>query len=66
MQSWKDLACAVSEKGQRYFLLLLFKQGNVLIISLDHVQESNKLIYIHDLLDVVNNHMKFQLNCVQT
>ena len=75
MQSLKHLALMVSEKKPTF--QLLSRQGNMSIISLEHVQkkkkqpkknpkERKKKWYIHDALDVINNHTKFQLNRIKT
>ena len=48
------------------FFFFFFKQGNMLFISLETCAKNLKKSGSHDLLDVINNHTKFQLNCIRT
>ena len=72
MQSLKDLALLVSEKKpftgvwEKANVKDFFKLGNLSNFSLEYVQLSEKVIYIYDLLDVLNNPMKLQLNQIRT
>ena len=62
MQSLKSLALLMWEKKPTY---KFFHLRNMSIISLEYVW-SPKRWYIHDLLDVLNNPVKFQFNQIRT
>ena len=74
MQSLIDFALTVSEKKATlkvlFYLFIYFTWGNTSIISLEYVQKKKrkekKRRYIHDLLDVINNCTKFQVNWIRT
>ena len=56
---------AARYKANGFFFILSWKWTNVPFISLEYVW-SPKRWYIHNLLDVLNNYLKFQLNQIKT
>ena len=46
---------------------VLTKSGNMSIVSLEYMHNSKTVVrYCHDLVNVINNHTKFQLNWRRT
>ena len=65
MQSLKDLASIVS--GKKDNILKFFSKETICQLSPLNIRNNNKkLRYIHDLLNVINNHTKSELNWIRT
>ena len=62
MQSLKDFILMVYEKKptSKGF----FRGGKMSTTSLEHMQISKIALNMHDLLNVINNYTKFQLNWI--
>ena len=66
MQSLKDLAFMVSEKKQTLkFFSNEKKKKKKSRLSPLNMCETQKEWYVHDLLDIINNHTKFKLNWIR-
>ena len=67
MQNLKDLALTVSEKKATLRgCFVLFSNEETCQSTPLNMFKNQKLWYVHDLLDVINNRTKFQLNQIRT
>ena len=63
MQSLEDLALVLSKKKPMF---KVFPNEEICLLSPLHMCENQKQWYIYNLLDVINNLIKFQLNRIRT
>ena len=65
MQSLKDLTSKVSEKKQPFFFSQMRKSANYFPRICVKVKKKKEKKYVHDLVDVIYNHAKFQLDWIR-
>ena len=54
------------EREKEANMKVFAKSGNMSIFSLENMQESKMVIYVHNVVDMADNHTKFQLNWFTT